>query len=86
MKWQLAPTVAQSPEAYLWTIVTNLARGHLRRLRLERALLPETRIVHPAPDIDETWAVVCGLPFRQRAVLVSLRRRPRGGRPTARIN
>jgi RNA polymerase sigma factor (sigma-70 family) len=49
--------------------VTNLSRGYLRRLRLERALRPETRIVHPAPDIDETWSVVCRLPFRQRAVL-----------------
>jgi RNA polymerase sigma factor (sigma-70 family) len=69
LKLQLAPSVALSPEAYLRTIVTNLSRGHLRRLRLERALLPEGRIVHPAPEIDETWAVVCGLPFRQRAVL-----------------
>jgi RNA polymerase sigma factor (sigma-70 family) len=69
LKLQLAPSVAQSPDAYLRTIVTNLSRGHLRRLRLERALLPEGRIVHPAAEIDETWAVVCALPFRQRAVL-----------------
>ena len=55
--------------------VTDRALGatgrhlYLRRLRLERVLLQENRIVHPAPDIGETWAVVCGLPLRQRAVL-----------------
>ena len=69
LKLQLSPTVAQHPDSYLRTIVTNLAWGHLRRLRLERALRPQDRIVVPAPDIDETWAVVCRLPFRQRAVL-----------------
>jgi RNA polymerase sigma factor (sigma-70 family) len=69
IKVQLAPTVAENPDSYLRTIVTNLAWGHLRRLRLERALQPEGRIVLPAPEIDETWAVVCRLPFRQRAVL-----------------
>jgi RNA polymerase sigma factor (sigma-70 family) len=69
MKLQLSPTVAQNPDSYLRTIVTNLSWGYLRRLRLERALRPEDRIVVPAPEIDETWAVVCRLPFRQRAVL-----------------
>jgi DNA-directed RNA polymerase specialized sigma24 family protein len=54
---------------YLRTIVTNLSRGHLRRMRLERAFRPEVRIVLPAPEIDETWAALCRLPFRQRAVL-----------------
>jgi RNA polymerase sigma factor (sigma-70 family) len=69
IKVQRAPTVAQNPDSYLRTIVTNLSWGHLRRLRLERALPPEGRIVVPAPELDETWAVVCRLPFRQRAVL-----------------
>jgi RNA polymerase sigma factor (sigma-70 family) len=69
IKLQLAPTVAENPDSYLRTIVTNLSWGHLRRLRLERALRPEDRIVVPAPELDETWAVVCRLPFRQRAVL-----------------
>jgi RNA polymerase sigma factor (sigma-70 family) len=69
IKLQLAPTVAENPASYLRTIVTNLSWGHLRRLRLERALRPEGRIVVPAPELDETWAVVCRLPFRQRAVL-----------------
>jgi RNA polymerase sigma factor (sigma-70 family) len=69
VKLQLTPTVAQNPDAYLRTIVTNLSWGYLRRLRLERALRPDDRIVVPAPEVDETWAVVCRLPFRQRAVL-----------------
>jgi RNA polymerase sigma factor (sigma-70 family) len=66
---QLVGSVPQNPENYLRSIVTNLARGHLRRLRLERTRRPETRIVVPAPEVDETWAAVCRLPFRQRAVV-----------------
>ena len=31
--------------------------------------LPPDRISSGDPEIDETWAVVCRLPFRQRAVL-----------------
>jgi RNA polymerase sigma factor (sigma-70 family) len=69
VKLQLAPTVVQNPEYYLRTIVANLSRGHLRRLRLERALRPEARIVLAPPEIDETWQALCRLPFRQRAVL-----------------
>jgi RNA polymerase sigma factor (sigma-70 family) len=69
VKLQLAPAVAQTPEYYLRAIVANLARDHLRRLRLERALRPEARIVVSAPEVDETWGAVCLLPFRQRAVL-----------------
>jgi RNA polymerase sigma factor (sigma-70 family) len=69
VKFQQAPTVAENPDHYLRKIVVNLAWGHLRRLRLERAVRPERRIVIPAPELDETWAVVCRLPFRQRAVL-----------------
>jgi RNA polymerase sigma factor (sigma-70 family) len=69
VKLQLSPTVAETPDAYLRATVTNLAWGYLRRLRLERALRPDDRIVVPAPELDETWAVLCRLPFRQRAVL-----------------
>jgi RNA polymerase sigma factor (sigma-70 family) len=73
VKLQLSPTVAENPDSYLRTIVTNLSWGYLRRLRLERAFRPldrgRERIVVPAPEIDETWAAVCRLPFRQRAVL-----------------
>jgi RNA polymerase sigma factor (sigma-70 family) len=69
VKLQLSPTVAENPDSYLRTVVTNLSWGYLRRLRLERALRPGDRIVVAAPEIDETWSVVCRLPFRQRAVL-----------------
>jgi RNA polymerase sigma factor (sigma-70 family) len=66
---QNGPEPPFSPESYLRTIVTNLSRGYLRRLRIERAFDPEQRIVMPAADLDEPWVVMCRLPFRQRAVL-----------------
>jgi RNA polymerase sigma factor (sigma-70 family) len=69
LKLHLTPSVARNPDYYLRAIVANLSRGYLRRLRLERAARPERRIALPGPEIDETWAVVCRLPFRQRAVL-----------------
>jgi DNA-directed RNA polymerase specialized sigma24 family protein len=69
LKLQLAPSVPQNPKNYLRSIVTNLVRGHLRRLRLETTRRLETRIVVPAQDVDETWAAICRLPFRQRAVV-----------------
>ncbi len=59
----------QNPDGYLRTTVANLSRSHLRRLRLERRLPPPDRVVPSDPVIDETWAAVCRLPFRQRAVL-----------------
>lgn len=60
----------ENPHAYLRTTVVNLSRSHLRRLRVRRrqpAMIP--RLVEN-PDLDETWGVVCRLPFRQRAVVV----------------
>ena len=60
----------RNPDGYLRTTVANLSRSHLRRLRLERRPQPRDRITLADPDIDETWAVVCRLPFRQRAALV----------------
>jgi RNA polymerase sigma factor (sigma-70 family) len=68
VKLQASGSVVQDPERYLRTIVVNLSRGYLRRLRFERALHPEERIVIAA-DLDETWAAVCRLPPRQRAVV-----------------
>jgi RNA polymerase sigma-70 factor (sigma-E family) len=62
-----------NPRAYLRTTVVNLARGHVRRRGMERrhaATLPvgpDTTTGDPA--VDETWAAVCRLPSRQRAVL-----------------
>jgi RNA polymerase sigma factor (sigma-70 family) len=59
----------QNPAGYLRTTVTNLSKGHLRRLRLERRLLSGDRVSFTDPELDETWTAVCRLPFRQRAVL-----------------
>jgi RNA polymerase sigma factor (sigma-70 family) len=49
--------------------VANLAKSHLRRLRLERRLPGPDRFFFDDPEIDETWEAVCRLPFRQRSVL-----------------
>jgi RNA polymerase sigma factor (sigma-70 family) len=59
-----------NPEAYLRTIVANLSKNYLRRLRLERRPLAPERVILSAPEIDETWTAIQKLPFRQRAVLV----------------
>jgi len=59
-----------NPGAFLRVVVTNLAIGHLRRLRIERDHAPAAGALAVGnPDIDETWAAVCELPARQRAVL-----------------
>jgi len=60
----------RNPDGYLRTTVANLSKSHLRRLRLERRPYPRDRFSFEDPEIDETWAAVCRLPFRQRAVLV----------------
>lgn len=60
----------QNPDGYLRITVANLSKSHLRRLRLERQLPVQDRIVLDEPQIDETWVAVCRLPFRLRAVLV----------------
>ena len=59
-----------NPDGYLRTTVANLARSHLRRLRLERRWTPDAPVTTSVPEVDETWAAVCRLPYRQRAVLV----------------
>ena len=60
---------AENPAGYLRTIVTNLCRTQLRRREYERRLDPPIQLVAFQPEIDETWAAVCRLPFRQRAAL-----------------
>ena len=60
---------AENPAGYLRTIVTNLCRTHVRRRDQERRLAPPIQLVAFQPEIDETWAAVCRLPFRQRAAL-----------------
>jgi RNA polymerase sigma factor (sigma-70 family) len=62
-------TQPDNPAGYLRTTVVNISRSHLRRLRLERRALPPGRVTFDDPVIDETWAAVCRLPYRQRAVL-----------------
>jgi RNA polymerase sigma-70 factor (sigma-E family) len=59
----------ENPDGYLRTTVANIAKGRLRRLRLERRPLRRDPVTFDDPHIDETWAAVCRLPFRQRAVL-----------------
>jgi RNA polymerase sigma-70 factor (sigma-E family) len=59
----------ENPGAYLRTTVANLSRNHLRRLKLEQRWSPRERVSFDDPEIDETWAILCRLPFRQRAVI-----------------
>jgi RNA polymerase sigma factor (sigma-70 family) len=58
-----------NPAAYVSRTVTNLSRSEVRRRRRERDSLPRPVVVGN-PEIDETWAAVCRLPDRQRAVLI----------------
>jgi RNA polymerase sigma-70 factor (sigma-E family) len=58
-----------NPEAYLRATVANLSRNHTRRLRIEQRWSPQDRVIFNDPEIDETWAILCRLPFRQRAVV-----------------
>lgn len=60
------------PEAYLRTAVVNLCRSYYRRRGVERRHAPgqRQRLVLEDPELDETWALVCALPVRQRAILV----------------
>lgn len=60
---------ADNPTAYLRTIVANLCRTQLRRRGHELRLAQPAPSATFQPDIDETWAAVCRLPFRQRAAL-----------------
>jgi RNA polymerase sigma factor (sigma-70 family) len=56
------------PVAYLRRVVVNQAKDHHRRRYRRRP--PEPEPVTGEPAIDETWAEVCRLPDRQRAVVV----------------
>jgi RNA polymerase sigma-70 factor (sigma-E family) len=58
-----------NPEGYLRTTVANLSRNHTRRLRIEQRWSAQERLIVNDPEIDETWAALCRLPFRQRAVI-----------------
>lgn len=61
-----------NPGGYLRTTVVNLARGYLRRQQVEQRHTdrePPAVTLTGDPEVDETWAAVCRLPERQRAVL-----------------
>ncbi|HEY5026706.1 MAG TPA: SigE family RNA polymerase sigma factor [Acidimicrobiales bacterium] len=62
-------TPPDNPAGYLRTTVANISKSHMRRLRLERRMPAAERVSFDDPVIDETWAAVRRLPFRQRAVL-----------------
>jgi len=60
----------EQPIAFVRTVVTNLCRTEVRRVRTERERrLSLASVGIGDPEVDETWALICGLPFRQRAVL-----------------
>jgi RNA polymerase sigma-70 factor (sigma-E family) len=60
----------ENPPAFLRTVVTNLCRTEVRRSRLTLGRAQRTvDTTMGEPDLDETWAAVCRLPFRQRAVV-----------------
>jgi RNA polymerase sigma factor (sigma-70 family) len=61
--------VPENPEGYLRATVANLSRNHIRRLSLEQRWSAGERITLNDPEIDETWTILCRLPFRQRAVI-----------------
>jgi RNA polymerase sigma-70 factor (sigma-E family) len=68
----------ESFRAYLRKTVINVARGHFRRLRVERNWQQHQRgwlddVVTKQPDIetrDEMWSQLQSLPYRQRAAVV----------------
>jgi RNA polymerase sigma-70 factor (sigma-E family) len=60
----------RTPDAFVRTVVLNLARSRLRRAHLEVTRLPPSPGATTAePALDETWIALSRLPFRQRAVL-----------------
>jgi DNA-directed RNA polymerase specialized sigma24 family protein len=60
----------RDPAAYLTTTVTNLARGHLRRISVERRHAPVPPGPALPPDVDEVWSQLWTLSERERAALV----------------
>jgi RNA polymerase sigma factor (sigma-70 family) len=61
--------VVENPPGFLRTVVTNLCRTEVKRSRSESQRALRSIESMGQPELDETWARVCGLPFRQRAVL-----------------
>jgi RNA polymerase sigma-70 factor (sigma-E family) len=60
-----------APGAYLRAVVVNLCQDWRRRVVLERERTPRRPAEPvPPPEIDETWALLAGLPQEQRVALV----------------
>ena len=59
-----------NPVGYLQRSVVNLSVNLMRRRKVANRHLAPPALVASAPDVDETWAKVLGLPAKQRAVVV----------------
>jgi DNA-directed RNA polymerase specialized sigma24 family protein len=70
VRLQASPARPVNPGAYLRTVLVNLCRDHLRRQARARHQAVAVPLVAAPPEVDETWAAVCHLPFRQRAAVV----------------
>jgi RNA polymerase sigma-70 factor (ECF subfamily) len=70
--WKRVSAMA-SPDAWVFTVARNVARRRARRARQERTLMERQAAganpLVPAPG-GEAWALVAGLPERQRAAVV----------------
>jgi hypothetical protein len=67
VRLQASPTCPNNPGGYLRTVLVNLCRDHLRRQARARHRAVAVPLVEGPPEVDETWAAVCRLGFRQRA-------------------
>ena len=70
VRLQASTTSPANPGGYLRTVLVNLCRDHLRREARTRHQAVAVPLVAVPPELDETWAAVCRLPFRQRAAVV----------------
>lgn len=60
----------EKPVPYLRQAVVNLANeGHRRRARERRRVGPQEQVTH-IPEVDEAWAHIQRLPYRQQVVVV----------------
>jgi RNA polymerase sigma factor (sigma-70 family) len=70
VRLQASHTAPANRGGYLRTVLVNLCRDHLRRQARARYRAVPVPLVQAPPEVDETWAAVCRLPFRQRAAVV----------------
>jgi len=63
--------VLDNPAGYLRTAVVNRCRSQLRRWATARRRVAPAAPLHvDAPELDELWSVLAGLPARRRAAVV----------------